>query len=162
MLATKNKGYSYVHNTHQAPFSAKLINSPPRKPKNSARRCREYLTQTEVDKLRKAARRTGRHGHRDDTVVLMMFRHGLVSEAIALRWEQIDFKQGLLHIRRLKNGLPATHCQSGREGGRPGFSCPSPHAAPWHRVSLGEQRPRHARHPGLPWPCQHQKHRAVH
>ena len=32
-----------------------------------------------------------------------------VSEAIALRWEQVDLKQGLLHVRRLKQGVPATH-----------------------------------------------------
>ena len=39
-----------------------------------------------------------------------MFRHGLrVSEVIALRWEQVDLKQGLLHVRRLKQGIPATH-----------------------------------------------------
>ena len=45
----------------------------------------------------------------------MMFRHGLrVGEIITLRWEQVDLKQGLLHVRRLKQGIPATHPLRGR------------------------------------------------
>ena len=100
----------------RTPFSAKLSTLPPRKPKNSERRSREYLTQAEVDRLRKAARGIGRQGHRDDTLILMLFRHGLrVSEAIALRWEQVDLRQGLLHVKRLKNGLPSTHPVRGTE-----------------------------------------------
>ncbi len=94
----------------QLPFSAKLKNPPPKKLKNEAYRTREFLTEQEINQLRTAARRHGRHGHRDDTLILMMFRHGLrVSEAIVLRWEQVDLKQGLLHVRRLKQGIPATH-----------------------------------------------------
>jgi site-specific recombinase XerD len=94
----------------QTPFSAKLKNQPPIKLKNTERRTREFLTEQEVEYLRSVARKQGRHGHRDDTLILMMFRHGLrVSELIALRWEQVDLKQGLLHVRRLKQGIPATH-----------------------------------------------------
>jgi type 1 fimbriae regulatory protein FimB/type 1 fimbriae regulatory protein FimE len=45
-----------------------------------------------------------------------MFRHGLrVSEAVALRWEQIDLKAGLLHVQRIKNGVPSTHPLRGPE-----------------------------------------------
>jgi site-specific recombinase XerD len=94
----------------QTPFSAKLKTKPPMKPKNSERRTREYLTEQEIEHLRSIARKQGRNGHRDDTLILMMFRHGLrVSEVITLRWEQVDLKQGLLHVRRLKQGIPATH-----------------------------------------------------
>jgi len=94
----------------QPSFSAKSTLKPPKKIKNEARRTREFLTEPEINQLRSAARRYGRHGHRDDTLILMMFRHGLrVSEVIALRWEQVDLKQGLLHVRRLKQGIPATH-----------------------------------------------------
>lgn len=47
---------------------------------------------------------TGLH---DDTLIMVMFRHALrVSEAIALHWEQVDLKQGLLYVNRLKNSLP--------------------------------------------------------
>jgi len=100
----------------QTPFSAKLKKKPPRKPKNTDRRSREYLTDGEIDKLRKAARNVGRHGMRDDALIFIMFRHGLrVSELIALCWDQIDLKKGLLHIKRLKNGLPSTHPVRGTE-----------------------------------------------
>ena len=93
-------------------FSGKL----PRRPKNRDVRTREYLTENEVDALIHAARNIGRHGHRDSTLILLMYRHGLrVSEAIALRWEQVDLKQGLIHINRLKNGTPSTHPLRGPE-----------------------------------------------
>jgi type 1 fimbriae regulatory protein FimB/type 1 fimbriae regulatory protein FimE len=66
--------------------------------------------------LRKAAKSIGRQGHRDDTLVLMMFRHALrVSEAISLRWDQVDLKLGLLHVLRVKNGIPSTHPLRGIE-----------------------------------------------
>ncbi len=43
--------------------------------------------------------------------------HGLrAAELVDLRWDQIDFgKPAVLHVRRLKNGTPATHPLSGRE-----------------------------------------------
>ena len=100
----------------QTPFSVKLPNLPPKKPKNADCRSREYLTQSEVDKLRKAARSFGRHSHRDDTLILIMFRHGLrVGEVRTLRWDQTDLQQGLFHVRRLKNGIAATHPLRGVE-----------------------------------------------
>lgn len=101
---------------HQTPFSAKSKNLPPKKPKNTDRRSREYLTDTEIEKLRKAARGVGRNGHRDDTLILLMFRHGLrVGEAISLRWDQVDLRKGFLYVVRLKNGLPSTHPLRGIE-----------------------------------------------
>ena len=64
----------------------------------------------EMKKVRGEARKAPRHGHRNDTLILTMFRHALsVSEAITLRWEQVDFSQGLLHIKRVKNGIPSIH-----------------------------------------------------
>ena len=46
---------------------------------------RRYLTEDELEKLTKAARK-GRYGRRDATLMLLMARHGLrVSEAIDLR-----------------------------------------------------------------------------
>ncbi len=93
----------------QTPKTAKLQKPPLRKCNNELR-TREYLTTPEIYEIRKAARSIGRYGHRDDTLILLMFRHALrVSEVITLRWEQVDLKQGLLHVRRLKNGLPSTH-----------------------------------------------------
>jgi integrase len=90
--------------------------APPRKRPNAASRSREYLTPAEVDRLREAAAKRGRHGNRDATMILLAYRHGLrVSELIALRWEQIDLRQGVLHVRRRKNGSPSTHPLHGPE-----------------------------------------------
>ena len=50
--------------------------SVPVRPPNSELRTREYLTPKEVEKLIKAAK-DGRWGHRDATLVLVAFRHGL-------------------------------------------------------------------------------------
>jgi integrase len=97
-------------------FREKVSHSPPTKPKNTDRRSREHLTSAEVERLIDAAGRAGRHGHRDATMILVAFRHGLrVSELVALKWDQVDMKQGLLHVRRRKNGIASTHPLSGPE-----------------------------------------------
>ncbi|MBY0378057.1 MAG: tyrosine-type recombinase/integrase [Gammaproteobacteria bacterium] len=89
---------------------------PPLKIKNSARRIREYLTPAEIDALMIAAKKVGRHGLRDATMILVAYRHGLrVSELACLRWSQVDFKQGLLYVVRLKHGLSASHPLFGPE-----------------------------------------------
>ena len=76
---------------------------------------RRYLTANELEKLIKAARK-GRYGKRDAALVLIMARHGLrVTETVDLRWDQIDFNRAEMHIRRVKNGSPATHPIPGRE-----------------------------------------------
>ena len=91
-------------------------NLPPKRLPNKAVRSREYLTPDEVEGLITAAKNTGRHGHRDATLILLEYRHGFrVSELIALRWDQIDLKQGLLHVNRLKNGTPSNHPIRGPE-----------------------------------------------
>ena len=73
----------------------------PVKPRNRDVRPREYLSEAEVDQLCKAAQKRGRYGHRDATMILVAYRHGLrVSELVALRWDQIDFALGHLQVRR--------------------------------------------------------------
>lgn len=81
----------------------------PRRRRNGDLRTREYLTETEVERLMKAA--TGnRHGHRDATMILVAYRHGLrVSELVDLRWDQVEFRTATLHVRRVKQGTPSTH-----------------------------------------------------
>jgi integrase len=89
---------------------------PPPKIPNALRRSREHLTPAEIDRLIVAARRLGRHGPRDATMILLAYRHGLrVSELVSLRRKQVDLRQGLLHVRRRKNGLPSTHPLRGTE-----------------------------------------------
>jgi type 1 fimbriae regulatory protein FimB/type 1 fimbriae regulatory protein FimE len=90
--------------------------APPRRQKNCELRTREYLTPGEVERLMVAAGKIGRHRHRDKTLLLMMYRHGLrVSEAVALRWDMVDLDQGLLHVQRRKNGVPSVHPLRGHQ-----------------------------------------------
>jgi type 1 fimbriae regulatory protein FimB/type 1 fimbriae regulatory protein FimE len=89
---------------------------PPRRVLNAKRRPREYLTAKEVVKLLEGAREHRRHGHRDATMILTAYRHGLrAAELCALRWDQVDFEHGLLHVRRIKNGTPSVHPLGGPE-----------------------------------------------
>jgi site-specific recombinase XerD len=82
---------------------------PPKRPPNTDLRTREHLTEAEVERLIMAVNRN-RHGHRDATMVLVAYRHGLrVSELVDLRWEQVDFRTANLHVRRAKQGTPSTH-----------------------------------------------------
>jgi len=88
----------------------------PKKPSNRDVRAREYLTPDEVDRLIQAAGRLGRHGLRDRTLILIAYRHALrVSELVALRWDQLDLKQGFLHVSRAKSGLDSTQPVRGPE-----------------------------------------------
>lgn len=89
---------------------------PPRRRKNAETRPREYLTEAEIDRLIRAARKRGRWGHRDATMILVGFRHALrVSELVSLRWDQVDFATGHLHVKRLKRGRQSQHPLSGPE-----------------------------------------------
>jgi integrase len=82
---------------------------------NAVLRTREHLTTDEVEKLIDSASST-RQGYRDGLMVLLAFRHGLrAGELVNLRWEQINFATATLHVRRIKNGTPATHPLTGRE-----------------------------------------------
>jgi site-specific recombinase XerD len=87
----------------------------PRRRPNAELRTREHLTEREVVRLLEAAKQN-RHGHRDATMVLLAYRHGLrASELCDLRWDQVDFNRAVLHVRRVKQGTPATHPLTGLE-----------------------------------------------
>ena len=99
-----------------APNTLNGKDSPPPRKTNKEVRSREYLSGNEIDRLMVAAKSLGRHGHRDATLILIAYRHGLrVSELVALRWDMVDLKQGLLHVSRLKNGVESVHPIRGPE-----------------------------------------------
>jgi integrase len=88
--------------------------TPTRRP-NGDMRTREYLTEAEIEQLIEAAKRN-RNGHRDATMILAAYRHGLrAAELVDLRWDQVDFRAASLHVRRLKAGTPSTHPILGNE-----------------------------------------------
>jgi integrase len=55
---------------------------------------RRYLTEREVERLMDCARKHGRYGHRDATMILVAYRHGLrASEVCDLQWQQIELSE---------------------------------------------------------------------
>jgi Phage integrase family len=92
-------------------FGSVTRGRPPKRRRNAEARSREYLTASEVEQLIAAAG-NNRYGHRDATMVLVAYRHGLrPAEAIALRWDAI----GLGITQHLLNEAdrltpPAPHC----------------------------------------------------
>jgi type 1 fimbriae regulatory protein FimB/type 1 fimbriae regulatory protein FimE len=79
-------------------------------------RTREYLTETEIETLMAAARKSSRYGHRDATMILIAYRHGLrASEVCDLQWHQVELATGRLHVRRSKRGTPSVHPMQGDE-----------------------------------------------
>jgi integrase len=76
---------------------------------NKELRTREHLTEAEVERLMKVVR-GDRYSHRDATMILVAYRHGLrASELTDLRWDQVDMRTATLHVRRVKQGTPRTH-----------------------------------------------------
>jgi len=90
--------------------------APPTRQKNAKIRPRKHINRAEIDRLMKAARKRGRWGHRNATMILVAFRHGLrVGELVSLRWDQVDFATAHLHVNRLKRGRESQHPLSGPE-----------------------------------------------
>jgi type 1 fimbriae regulatory protein FimE len=97
-----------------APTPVNRTVPPQRAPKPAD--VRKHLTPPEVERMEEAAARRGRYGHRDRTLVMLTYRHGLrVSELVALRWEQMDLESGALFVTRRKKGKPSTHPLRGPE-----------------------------------------------
>jgi integrase len=105
-----------VENPNERAAPSGEIRSVPVRPTNAELRRREYLTPSEVDRLTKSAR-SGRYAHRDATLIMIAFRHGLRAQEICdLEWSQVEFgRSACLHIRRVKNGKPSVHPLRGDE-----------------------------------------------
>ena len=75
--------------------------TPVRRP-NHELRTREHLTEREVEKLIEAAK-GNRWGHRDATMILIAYRHGLrTSELVDLRWDQVHLTSAILDVEKKK------------------------------------------------------------
>jgi type 1 fimbriae regulatory protein FimB/type 1 fimbriae regulatory protein FimE len=82
--------------------------------------------------------KSSRYGHREATMILIAYRHGLrASEVCDLQWHQIELAAGRLHVRRSKRGTSSVHPLQGDElrasGGRsenpgPALTCSCPNA----------------------------------
>ena len=82
------------------PPNTKIRKVTPRRPKNSDVRTREYLTEREVEQLIEGCK-DNRRPHRDQTMILLAFRHGLrASELCDLLWSQVELAAGRLHVLR--------------------------------------------------------------
>jgi type 1 fimbriae regulatory protein FimE len=154
---------------------------------NSSVRTREYLTVREVERLIAAARKFSRYGHRDATMILIGFRHGLrASELCDLQWHQVELGAGRVHVRRAKSGSPSalrrlqreqggsSHVFSSERGspmtpkafhalfGRIGAWAKMPHAQARLRLCPGECRPRYPFITGVSRPQEHPAHGVLH
>ena len=77
---------------------------------------RRYLTERQIERLMDCARKHGRYGQRDATMILVAYRHGLrASEVCDLQWQQIELSEGRLHVHRVKNGIASVHPIRGDE-----------------------------------------------
>lgn len=105
-----------MNTTAQSSKTGKFSRLPLRRRPNRELRSREHLLPAEVERLQDAAKRTGRHGLRDSTLIMLAYRHGLrVGELVSLRWDQADLDGGTLLVNRLKRGTPSTHPLRGPE-----------------------------------------------
>jgi type 1 fimbriae regulatory protein FimB/type 1 fimbriae regulatory protein FimE len=97
------------------PAAEKRTVEAPGRVANSDYRSREYLTPKEVERLRTAATKN-RWGHRDATMILVAYHHGLrASELCDMQWTDVDFDRATLHIRRRKDGVTGSHPINGEE-----------------------------------------------
>ena len=77
---------------------------------------RKYLLPAEIDLLMAEARKGSRWAHRDATMILIGYRHGLrAAELCDLQWHQVELNGGRLHVHRRKNGTPSVHTMQGDE-----------------------------------------------
>ena len=78
--------------------------------KNENYRLREYLLPKEIDALLEAAKDSGKHSHRNYTMILLGFRHGLRAwELCNMKWEQVELDTTSIFIKRVKGSKSGFH-----------------------------------------------------
>src|SRR5262245_1963312 len=98
-----------VSNPRWGKFMAFAVDgaSAPNTVNSSVARTREYLTAKEVEDLMAAARKSSRYGHRDATMILIAYWHGLrASEVCDLQWHQVELNAGCGERPPKVGGLP--------------------------------------------------------
>jgi hypothetical protein len=81
--------------------TVKLPGQPPRRRRNAECRAREYLTEAEVNRLITAAA-DNRNRHRDATMVLIAYRHGLRAAETIKENPELD-RGNARYDREIKN-----------------------------------------------------------
>ena len=67
---------------------------------------RKYLRPDDSRRLIEAAGKRGRYPFRDKVLIRLVYLHGLrASEAVGMRWSQVDLDAGTLHVARLKGSI---------------------------------------------------------
>jgi integrase len=106
--------FPVVHAEAEFPLRNQRANAKPPNTVNCT--VRKYPTAREIEKLMNYACKHSRYGHRDSTMILVTYRHGLrASEVCDLQWHQVELDQGRMHVRRAKNGTPSIHPIRGDE-----------------------------------------------
>jgi integrase len=74
-----------------------------------------------MERLFKTARKRGRNGTRDAATILLAYSHGLrAADLCQLRWSQIVFRHGRMHVNCAKGGIgSASAARAGAQGLRP-------------------------------------------
>jgi integrase len=71
---------------------------------------RRYLRPAEAQRLIDAAGKRGRYPFRDRVLFRLVYRPGLcASEAVNMRWSQVDLDAGVIHVARVKGSIDSTH-----------------------------------------------------
>src|SRR5262249_40504654 len=68
---------------------------------------RRYLTEREVERLMDCARRHGRYGHRDATMMLVAYHHGLRASEGDLQWQQSSYPKAACTFTGSRTAFPA-------------------------------------------------------
>src|SRR5436853_7341635 len=78
----------------------KTVKSPHGNPQWAPLQCPVFAL-----RLVAAARKSSRYGHRDATMILIGYRHGLrASELCEMQWSQVELNAGRLHVRHPLQG----------------------------------------------------------